>query len=304
MVKRSVDFWIIAFFLSKYGNTVQGKDTLPPIEFNTTKWKDVYKFFYNRFGDGRSIRSFENSLKNCRDTFDSHINNSTRQGWIDSDNKPFPLPPLEKSIFNKYNSIPREAIWHEISDLVQFPIADKTDVNSQKSNKKRKNLIIKPKIKNPDWTREELILALDLYFDLDQGQMHKSNPDVIRISNELRDLNIHQDIPDNYKFRNPSSVSRRLGNFKTLDSGYQGEGLVNSGKLAKLVWKEFNNHRDKLKKEADLIRQLYLPKKSDNITIVSEKKISFISEFLFLFHKNRESDPLINKVKGNDPYNL
>ena len=27
-------------------------------------------------------------------------------------------------------------------------------------------------MKNPDWIKEELILALDLYFKLDYGQMH------------------------------------------------------------------------------------------------------------------------------------
>jgi 5-methylcytosine-specific restriction protein A len=80
--------------------------------------------------------------------------------------------------------------------------------------------------------------------------MHKGHPDVIRVSNELRELNIHTEIPDQKKFRNPSGISRRLGNFKTMDSGYGGEGLVNSGKLAKEVFKEFNHHRDKLRKEA------------------------------------------------------
>lgn len=149
---------------------------------------------------------------------------------------------------------------------------------------------------NPDWTREELILALDLYFDLDQGQMHKGHPDVIRVSNELRELNIHQEIPDQKKFRNPSGISRRLGNFKTMDSGYEGEGLPNSGKLAKEVFKEFSNRRDKLRKEANLIRQLYLKPKSEKQK-ASEPKANYKSEFLFQFHKNRETDPLVMKVK-------
>ena len=127
--------------------------------------------------------------------------------------------------------------------------------------------------------------------------MHKRHPDVIKISNELRALGIHKDIPDQKKFRNPSGISRRLGNFKTMDSGYKGEGLPNSGKLAKEVFKEFTNRRGKLKKEADLIRQLYQQPQSKEKPVTTEPKVNYKSEFLFQFHKNREADPLVMKVK-------
>ncbi|MES2592193.1 MAG: hypothetical protein V4608_09935 [Bacteroidota bacterium] len=152
-------------------------------------------------------------------------------------------------------------------------------------------------MKNPDWIREELILALDLYFDLDQGQMHHGHPDVIRVSNELIELNIHKTVPYPNKFRSPGAISRRLGNFKTMDNGYRGGGLINSGKLAKEIYKEFNQHRDKLRKEAALIKQLYLKSKFNKEPLLISPKIYQKSDFLFQFHKNREMDPLVNKVK-------
>lgn len=297
MAKRSEDFWIIAFFLSKYGNTVQGQDTTPPIELNTLKWKEAYEFFYDRFGNGRTIRSFENSMKNCRDTYDSHIRNSSRNGWRTRDGKPVNLAPLPKRVFNVYNSMGREVVWHKIQNLVTNPEFSISPAIVIKKSDKRQDVIINQSIKNPNWTREELILALDLYFDLDQGQMHKGHPDVIRISNELRELKIHHEIPDPGKFRNPSGISRRLGNFKTMDSGYVGQGLANSGKLAKEIFEEFTNHRDKLRKEAELVRQLYLKPKREKQTVAAEKKVDYKSELLFLFHKNRETDPLVIKVK-------
>lgn len=191
----------------------------------------------------------------------------------------------------------REVIWHKIQNLVTKQAYFIDPVFDIKKSDKSQDVILNQSIKNPNWTREELILTLDLYFDLDQGQMHKGHPDVIRISNELRDLKIHQEIPDPIKFRNPSGISRRLGNFKTMDSGYDGEGLANSGKLAKAIFEEFNHHRDKLRKEAHLIRQLYLNPKIEKHIVGAERKVNYRSEFLFLFHKNRETDPLVIKVK-------
>lgn len=113
-------------------------------------------------------------------------------------------------------------------------------------------------MRNPNWKREELILALDLYFNLDQGQMQKNNPKVIKISNEIRGLNIHKNIPDKVKFRNPSGVSRKLGNFKSIDNNYKGKGLRHLGKLDIEIWNEFKDYRNKLRKEANKIRRVYL----------------------------------------------
>ncbi len=288
MTPLSKEFWLVAFYLSKYGNTIQGKETTPPVELNTKSWKDAYKFFYEKFSEGKTIQAFENSLKNCRDTFDGHTDNSSRIGWRDLEGKPTRLPTLAKSVFNTYNSISRETIWHELQQMLSAK--GNKGMTENLTNKKEKNT-------NPNWIREELILALNLYFDLDQGQMHKGHPDVIRVSNELRELQIHTEIPDQKKFRTSSSISRRLGNFKTMDIRYGGEGLANSGKLAKEVFKEFNHNRDKLRKEADFIKQLYLKSKTVIKTNISEQKVNYKSEFLFQFHKNREADPLVIKVK-------
>jgi 5-methylcytosine-specific restriction enzyme A len=301
MGNRTNEFWLVAFFLSKFGNTIPGKETAPPFELKTKKWKEAYGKFYKTLGKGKTTRSFENSLKNCRDTFDGHIKNSNRKGWRDLDRSPVKLPPLAKSIFNKYNTISRESIWKEICKMISLEITNIEYTMPHLIDKKRpensKNLVIKKKIKNPDWTREEMILALDLYFRLDQGQMHHRNPDVIRVSNELIALNIHTEISDKKKFRSPDSVSRRLGNFKTMDKTYLGEGLPNAGKLARKVWDEFKSHRDKLSKEAELIRQLYLKPGSDEDSGFSEKEYNYKTDFLFNYHRNKETDPVVVKVK-------
>jgi 5-methylcytosine-specific restriction enzyme A len=56
-------------------------------------------------------------------------------------------------------------------------------------------------MRNPDWNREELILALDLYFQMDYGQMHGRNSEIIKLSDDLRRLNLHANIPDKKKIQ-------------------------------------------------------------------------------------------------------
>ena len=285
---RSTEFWLIAFFLSKYGTCVNGKRPTPPVELNSKSWKDAYLKFYGLFKDAQTDQQFINSLKNARDSFDSHIENSERVGWRDIDGRPAELPVLAKSVYNKYNIVERTIVWNEINELLIF---DDCPKNAENAVTEKQNSV------NPNWTREELILALDLYFDMDQGQMHKGNHNVIRVSNEIRELNIHFDIPDPDKFRNPSSIARRLGNFKTMDDGYGGDGLKNSSKLAKEVYQEFNNRRDTLKQAAFEIRDKVLRPKTQKKSSNFNKKDIYKSEFLYQFHKNRESDPLVLKVK-------
>jgi 5-methylcytosine-specific restriction protein A len=285
MQPHSKEFWLVAFFLSKFGERIENKGTQPPVELNTILWRVAYKKFFQSLGEGKTGKTFEHGLKNCRDAYDGHTGTSARKGWRDGNRNPVKLSSTAKSVYKKYNLLGREKIWQE----VQKYVSDDTKPNT-------KIKMISDKKTNPDWTREELILALDLYYELDQGQMHKGHPEVIRISNELRALGIHKTIPDIVKFRNPSSVSRRLGNFKTMDSGYKGEGLPNSGKLAKEVFEEFANRRDKLRKEASIVRQLYLKSEAETSS-AAEPRASYNSEFIFQYHKNRETDPLVMKVK-------
>ncbi|MBI5538930.1 MAG: hypothetical protein HY951_02655 [Bacteroidia bacterium] len=284
MSNLTKEIWLVAFFLSKYGNTQEGKETSPPIELKTLKWKDAYCLFYNRFGDSKTIKSFANSLKNCRDAFDGHIENSTRNGWRELNRKPIKLPQLAKSIFNKYNSVSRENIWDEIK---LFIIEKKIDLISLTNMNEKK--------KNPDWNREELILALDLYFRMDYGQMHGRNPEIIQLSKDLRNLSFHLDVSNEDSFRSVNSVSLKLANLKKSDQNFKGKGMRDGGRLEKELWNEFHGHRDKLKKEADLIRTLYL-KKEDKLE-AKETKVNYKSEFIFKFHENRERDPLFEKVK-------
>lgn len=57
------------------------------------------------------------------------------------------------------------------------------------------------------WTREELILAFNLYLKIEFGKTLKGNPKVIALANILG--------------RTPSSIGMRLGNFASVDPYHQ-----------------------------------------------------------------------------------
>ena len=70
------------------------------------------------------------------------------------------------------------------------------------------------------WTREELILAFDLYCRIPFQKTKASNPEVQKLATLLG--------------RTPASVARKLGNFGAFDPilrDAQITGLVHTGKL-------------------------------------------------------------------------
>lgn len=61
-------------------------------------------------------------------------------------------------------------------------------------------------VRNPKWHRDEIILALDLYFDVNRGSIDARNPKVIALSETLNKLPLFSIRPDEKRFRNPWSV--------------------------------------------------------------------------------------------------
>lgn len=85
------------------------------------------------------------------------------------------------------------------------------------------------------WSREELILAFNLYLKLPFGKMHKHTPEIIELANLLG--------------RTPSSIGMRLGNFASIDPYHQErgvEGLKGGMNQVKPIWDEFFNNQEEL----------------------------------------------------------
>jgi putative restriction endonuclease len=90
------------------------------------------------------------------------------------------------------------------------------------------------------WTREELILAINLYCKLPFGRLHNRNPEVINLASLIG--------------RTPSSVAYKLVNFASLDPSLKARGITgasNASNLDREIWKEFFNHWDVLPFESE-----------------------------------------------------
>ena len=110
-----------------------------------------------------------------------------------------------------------------------------------------------PQDKSPPWTRDELILALDVYFS---GVAHNpKEPKIEELSRLLRSLPIHDIGGKVSSFRSSNSVRMKLDNFLSLDPSYAGVGLTRIAKEDKRVWDEFVNKRGDLKNIAQTIRE-------------------------------------------------
>lgn len=109
-------------------------------------------------------------------------------------------------------------------------------------------------MKNPNWHRDELILALDLYFQEDRGNITSINPKIIELSKLLKELPIHEKIPNPETFRSANSVSLKLSNFQAIDPSYTGAGMSSYSKLDKNIFFEFCNDKALLTTTASKIK--------------------------------------------------
>lgn len=85
------------------------------------------------------------------------------------------------------------------------------------------------------WTRDELILAINLYCKLPFGKLHSRNAEIINLASIIG--------------RTPSSVAYKLVNFASLDPSLKQRGIKgasNASKLDKETWDEFYNNWDEL----------------------------------------------------------
>jgi|SRR5471030_315643 len=97
-------------------------------------------------------------------------------------------------------------------------------------------------VRNPAWSREELILALHLYLKFRPKLPSKSGEDVKLLSQQLNDL--ASSSSSFSTFRNVNGVYMKIMNFMSIDPDYvmRGKsGLTRNNKDEQLVWNLFAN---------------------------------------------------------------
>jgi 5-methylcytosine-specific restriction enzyme A len=106
--------------------------------------------------------------------------------------------------------------------------------------------------KNPNWTEDEAILALDLYIRSGYRVLSGNLPDVVELSEFMNSLPIHPPELRTSKFRNPSGVNTKLANFRYVDPDRPG-GLSGASRLDYIVWDEFAHDIPRLRKVVEAI---------------------------------------------------
>jgi len=90
------------------------------------------------------------------------------------------------------------------------------------------------------WTRDELLVAFNLYCRTSFGRLHRGNPEIIALAQKLE--------------RTPSSVSMKLCNFASLDPAHQARniaGLRNASAADRAVFEEFEADWESLAAESE-----------------------------------------------------
>ena len=96
------------------------------------------------------------------------------------------------------------------------------------------------------WTRNEMILALNLYLKMPFGKMYRGNPQIIELANLIG--------------RSANSVALRLVNYASCDPLLQKrgiKGMIGGIKQCQPLWDEFNNNREGLLFESERILTEY-----------------------------------------------
>src|SRR3974377_1662153 len=95
-----------------------------------------------------------------------------------------------------------------------------------------------------DWSREELIVAFNLYCKIPFGRIHIRNPQVIKLAKALG--------------RTPSAVSWKLANFARLDPALKRRNISGAqhGSRAEVeIWSEFEGNWEQLAFESEHLLQ-------------------------------------------------
>lgn len=153
---------------------------------------------------------------------------------------------------------------------------------------------------HPPWTRDELILALDLYFKEPSARGSKSHPAVLELSQILNRLPIRPDAGNDATYRNPNGVGLKLSNFLQYDPGYSGVGMKHGNKLEAVIWDEFANDLQKLSDVAQAIitNAMSLPRVNADEATDDEDEASE-GRILTRAHKIRErNQDLVSKKKS------
>jgi len=110
-----------------------------------------------------------------------------------------------------------------------------------------------------NWTREETIIAFNVYCKIPFKSSSKNNPIVIKYANIIG--------------RSPSALNMKIGNLGRLDPALKKQGITglkNGSKMEERVWEEFNGNWEKLVIESEKLIAKYQNKSLEEVKDYNE----------------------------------
>ena len=157
-------------------------------------------------------------------------------------------------------------------------------------------------MRNPPWKRDELILALDVYFSYSFNSLNPKHLKIQELSQLLSKLATFDTVGRTTTFRNPQGVYMKLGHFLGIDPTDPRRGLPGHGKLDKVIFTEYAERRQDLTELAEVVKKAIADEnlRSDLIATYNYENEEFAVReggILFRLHRFRERDRTIVKKK-------
>lgn len=166
-------------------------------------------------------------------------------------------------------------------------------------------------LRNPTWSRDELILALDTYVRFGGNPPSKASYEIASLSRILNKVQKILGGQGTETLRNPSGVYMKLMNFRRFDPTYLATGRVGlerGGKLEEVVWADFHTDPDHLAQIAIAIRKAIsredeLPSSSPTHGFEDDEFEASEGRILTVQHQRRERSSAIVRRKKDQELN-
>ena len=147
--------------------------------------------------------------------------------------------------------------------------------------------------RNPPWTRDELILALDLYMTKFIPPLRQDSPGVAELSELLGRMARVLGLRANPDYRNTNGVYMKMMNYRRHDPAYASTGkigLSRGNKDEAVVWAEFADDHPRLAAVAGAIRAAVTAGDAEVLASVDDEGIEEAAEgkVLTRLHRVRE----------------
>ena len=153
-------------------------------------------------------------------------------------------------------------------------------------------------MKNPKWSRDEIILTLNFYHRNYPTIPNRLSTEIKDLSNTLRKLQIKLGDNINETYRNPNGVYMKMMNFHHFNPNYPGDGLSGGSKLDEEIFREFQSDLPNLDKiSSSIIKILDSDEPLDVSDVDDDGFVSQEGKLLTRIHRFRERDRKIVKKK-------